>query len=268
MDERIERAVLHIAKEFRQNLFLEDLAGIACLSKFHFQKLFKKETGLSPLQYLNKTRLEHAAHFLEIYPGAKQTDVAFECGYSSPAVFTRSFTQYYKIPPSVYQKNQPPEKKRESNFEQYKLPITYISRKELIVIPSSLAEESLARSYGTIIDRAGQPVTSYGIYLDVPTHKPVHECRYYAGIEKNTAVLVKQEYSFAIEEGYYTHFDIVGDFVVTSLALIEYKQKYIDSSSYIISSLIGFEKLRLPSNAAEFDYFNTLRTIYIKIRHK
>ena len=268
MDKRIEKSILHISNNFRRELLLDDIAAEVYLSKFHFQKLFKKETGLSPLQYLNKIRLEHAAHFLIMYPKCKQIDVAFECGYSSPSVFTRSFTQFYKTPPSEYQKNNTSQRESKRKTEQFKLPLTYIGKQELIVFPTNLIEENLGKAYEKIIFGINKPATAYGIYIDVPVHKAANECRYYAGIEKNADVFLNADYSFTIDEGYYTFFDVIGDFQITSKALIEYKKNYIDPSPYIVSSLVGLEKFKLPAKDGGFDYFTVQRTIYIKVRRK
>ena len=104
MKNRIEQAILFIATDFRNNLTLEKISKEVGLSKFYFHRLFKDKTGETPLRYINRIRLEHAVHFLRMYPYLKLTEVSFECGYSSPSVFSREFKRYYKTPPLDYKK--------------------------------------------------------------------------------------------------------------------------------------------------------------------
>lgn len=265
MDSRIEKTILHISKKFRERLILEDLAKMVCLSKFHFQKLFKQETGMSPLKYLNKIRLEYAAHFLIMYPESKQTDVAFECGYSSPAVFSRAFKQYYKVSPSEFQNRNGTIVKKEISNQQLNIPITYLTKKSIQVSPSNLEAHNLAKLYERIISGLEKPSAAYGIFLDVPFHKPLKNCRYYGGLENNEQRPAPED-TLEIEEGYYTYFDINGDFQSIGKQLLEFKKHYIDPSAFIISSLIGFEKIHLPTNISSFDYFTAQRTFFIKIQ--
>lgn len=52
-DNRIAKTVLYIRKHLNEAIELEKLAEISCLSKDHFIRLFKKELGTTPLQYIN-----------------------------------------------------------------------------------------------------------------------------------------------------------------------------------------------------------------------
>lgn len=62
---RLYRAVEAIHQLYATALTLEQLAGIACLSKFHFLRLFSQAFGLSPLQYVQHLRLERAQSLLK-----------------------------------------------------------------------------------------------------------------------------------------------------------------------------------------------------------
>ncbi|MDX2248059.1 MAG: helix-turn-helix domain-containing protein [Bacteroidia bacterium] len=265
MDQRIEKTILFISKNFRRELLLEELADVACLSKFHFQKLFKKETGRSPLQYAHTIRIEYAAHFLVMYPGCTQTDVAFECGFSSPAVFSRSFKQFYDTTPSAFQKKKAVHTQVTGPISEVKLPVTYLEKKTIRVFRSTLEIGHVVKLYDNLIQALDKPAYAYGIYLDAPMHKKPEHCRYYAGLEKNAGEKQHPDDSYEIEEGYYTFFNISGNFQQVGNQLIEFKKRQIDPSSYRISSLIGFERIRLPVNASDFDFLSVQRTIFIKI---
>jgi len=62
--ERIELAVHDINKNYNSNLSLADYADMCNMSKYHFLRVFKKAVGVTPIEYRNNIRLEHAADML------------------------------------------------------------------------------------------------------------------------------------------------------------------------------------------------------------
>lgn len=268
MDSRIESVVLLIAKNFRNNLVLGGLAKDTGLSKFHFHRLFKAEMGITPLAYINKLKLEHATHFLIMYPDSKQLDVAFETGYSSPAVFARAFKQAHDCSPMEFRQKKLGAKKIRplKSANSSPIEITYLKQKRVFISQSNLLESNLSSLYKKLIDRIDKPIYSIGFYLDTPMHVSLDQCRYFAGIEDEK--LTKTQAHFDIEEGYYTYFNMQGDFDVFIERIVEYKEKIIDPSPYQISSFVGFEKIKLSPNQPDFDYFSATRTLYLKIKHQ
>lgn len=69
----------------------------------YLKKLFKKETGLTPLQYLTEKRLENAANTLASYWGrGNVSETARLCGFSDPLYFSRLFKRKYGVSPRSY----------------------------------------------------------------------------------------------------------------------------------------------------------------------
>jgi AraC family transcriptional regulator len=62
--ERIARAVVAIESDPALNPSLDALAGHACLSPFHFHRVFRAIVGENPAEYSRRLRLERAAHDL------------------------------------------------------------------------------------------------------------------------------------------------------------------------------------------------------------
>lgn len=88
---------LHLSEE----LDLKLLADTACLSPAHFSRVFKKSTGLSPIAYLTKLRLDRAAKLLT--STAKPiTEIGQDCGFQDPAYFARVFKKTYHESPRKY----------------------------------------------------------------------------------------------------------------------------------------------------------------------
>lgn len=80
----------------------------ACLHSLPFnseyvKKLFKKETGLTPLQYLTDKRLESAANILAINRGRRSiSETAHLCGFNEPLYFSRLFKKKFGVSPRDY----------------------------------------------------------------------------------------------------------------------------------------------------------------------
>jgi len=268
MDQRIEKAVLVIAKNFRNEMLLSDLAKEIGLSKFHFHRLFKKEIGTTPLQYINKLKVEHAAHFLLLYPNSKQLEAAFESGYASPAEFARSFKRVYNLTPIQYRKKRLAEKSTPISAEaSYSaMEIRFLKQQKIPIVHTTVLSEDFSKLYGALSNRLQKPAYGLGFYIDAPMHKPIAECRYFIGIENENSA--KKHTHFDIEEGYYTYFDVQGDLTQLIAQILSHKKQFIDPSPYEIASVIGFEKIKLIPNTSDFDYLSAVRTFYIKISRK
>ena len=81
------------------NLFLSTLP----FSAGYLKKVFKKETGMTPLQYLTEKRLENAASNLAMSGGRGNiSEIAYQCGFSEPLYFSRLFKRKYGVSPRSY----------------------------------------------------------------------------------------------------------------------------------------------------------------------
>jgi AraC family transcriptional regulator of adaptative response / methylphosphotriester-DNA alkyltransferase methyltransferase len=90
-----------LEREYRDAWTLDSLARRVGVSPFHLQRLFKKYTGLSPKQYLNRIRVEEAQRLLAD-SGRTITDICFAVGFSGLTPFYRTFRQVTGLSPRVY----------------------------------------------------------------------------------------------------------------------------------------------------------------------
>ncbi|MGY0691271.1 AraC family transcriptional regulator [Virgibacillus sp. FSP13] len=86
------------------DLFIDDIAAIACMSKFHFQRMFNMLTGYTVSEYIRNRRITVAAQEL-VHSNSKVIDVAMKYGYESPESFTKAFRRIHGISPSTARKN-------------------------------------------------------------------------------------------------------------------------------------------------------------------
>ena len=82
-------------------LSLADLARAAKLSPFHFLRTFQDLTGVTPHQYVMRTRLRHAATRLVLEPDAV-LDIAFRSGFGDVSNFNRAFRAEFGVNPRAY----------------------------------------------------------------------------------------------------------------------------------------------------------------------
>lgn len=100
-----EQAVLRVIERITSNLDealdLETLAREACLSPFHFHRVFRGMVGETPLELIRRLRMERAA-FRLAKSEAAVTEMAFDAGYETHEAFTRAFRAYYSTSPSGF----------------------------------------------------------------------------------------------------------------------------------------------------------------------
>lgn len=96
--EAIERVILTMRERLQDPLSIEDLADVAYLSPYHFSRVFHRQVGVAPGEFLAALRL-YAAKQLLLTTSLSVTDICFEVGYNSLGSFTTRFTRLVGLPP-------------------------------------------------------------------------------------------------------------------------------------------------------------------------
>jgi AraC-like DNA-binding protein len=99
---RLCRARDRLAAEYQAKLSLEHAAREACLSPFHFHRLFTSTFGETPHDFVTRRRMDHAKRLLAA--GESVTEVCFEIGYSSLGSFSHKFHALAGRSPSEYRR--------------------------------------------------------------------------------------------------------------------------------------------------------------------
>jgi AraC-like DNA-binding protein len=95
---RAVETALWIDAHSHHEINLEHAAARAEISPFHFLRLFSSVLGVTPHQYLLRSRLRHAARLL-VDDGHSITDIAYDVGFGDLSNFVRSFHRAAGIPP-------------------------------------------------------------------------------------------------------------------------------------------------------------------------
>lgn len=98
---RIEEILSFINENISQNITLETLAQRASLSTFYFSRVFKKETGYTPREYLIYTRMNAARFYLRT-TDLTLKEITYRCGYGSESTFCTTFKRITGITPLEY----------------------------------------------------------------------------------------------------------------------------------------------------------------------
>ncbi len=95
---RAVEAALWIDANSHRDIDLEDAAAQAGISPFHFLRLFTGVLGVTPHQYLVRSRLRHAARRL-VDDDSPITDIAYDVGFGDLSNFVRTFHRAAGAPP-------------------------------------------------------------------------------------------------------------------------------------------------------------------------
>lgn len=100
---RIQDAILYLNRDFTNPITVDDVLKSCGLSRSHFHKLFKEETGRTFVQYLSALRCSRAAELL-VSTDRSVTEIAMECGFTNPSHFHHLFRREYAMSPGRYRR--------------------------------------------------------------------------------------------------------------------------------------------------------------------
>lgn len=96
----VEQIINYFSDHYAEKISLDQIAENMYLSPFYISRIFKSETGDTPIRYLIDIRLEHAKEILESGNYTSIQEVAAQVGYDDAYHFSKLFKKKYDIPPS------------------------------------------------------------------------------------------------------------------------------------------------------------------------
>lgn len=100
---QILKVLVYIESHLDEELSLEKMAKIACISPFYFHRLFHAYMDETLSEHVKRLRLVRAQERLQ-YSDAPITEIAFDLGYETPSGFTKVFQQVIGRSPREYRK--------------------------------------------------------------------------------------------------------------------------------------------------------------------
>jgi AraC-like DNA-binding protein len=92
----------HIIRHISEDLTIERLSQLFSYHPNYFIRLFRRETGYTPYQYIVQQRMQYAV--TQLNKGLPNEEVCYACGYTDSSTFTRAFRKYYGVAPQKYRK--------------------------------------------------------------------------------------------------------------------------------------------------------------------
>lgn len=94
---KISAALSYINENLTGSLSVDELAAMCYLSRYHFMRLFKQQTGCAVHNYIRQKRLVLAARLIR--EGMSASSAAAECGFTDYSAFHRAFSQTFGVSP-------------------------------------------------------------------------------------------------------------------------------------------------------------------------
>ena len=177
--ERLERVFRWLAAHLDDTLDLARLADVACLSPYHFHRVYRAMQGETAAETVRRLRLHRAA--VELITGELPvTRIARRAGYTSQEAFTRAFKSAYAVPPARYRASfvpDPAARAKEQNMNTLTFAVTV--RNTLPIRVAALRQQGPYANIASTFERLmalaggqqllGPDVRTFGIYYDDPS---------------------------------------------------------------------------------------------------
>ena len=97
----VEQAIHYMRENIERHITMEDVLRYVGYSQSHFSTVFKKKTGMSPLSYFNRLKVEHACRLLRT-TDMKINMICYKVGIEDPLYFSRLFSKVMGMSPTEY----------------------------------------------------------------------------------------------------------------------------------------------------------------------
>lgn len=99
----VKTAITYIHDHYQDSIRIEDLCQITFISKAHLSSLFKKETGLTIVEYIKNHRIKQSQYLLK-NTNHSILEISLECGFEHANYFSSIFKKAVGMTPSAYRK--------------------------------------------------------------------------------------------------------------------------------------------------------------------
>lgn len=99
---RMQRVLAYVDAHLDEELTVDVLSEVACISRYHFQRQFSALFGIGVHRYVQLMRLKRASYQLAFREGDSVTAIALDSGYEGPEAFSRAFRQRIGQSPSAF----------------------------------------------------------------------------------------------------------------------------------------------------------------------
>ena len=98
--EIVKKAISYIQENYSNKIYIGEVADKIFFNKYYLEHIFKKETGISFIEYLNKYRIEQVKN--RLFKDIDIYDACFESGFNSVSHFYKIFKKFVGTSPNKY----------------------------------------------------------------------------------------------------------------------------------------------------------------------
>ena len=95
-------------ENIEQHIAMDDVLRYIGYSQSHFSAMFKRKTGMSPISYFNRLKIEHACHLLKT-TDLRMNQICYKVGIEDSLYFSRLFSKVMGISPTQYKESLAPD---------------------------------------------------------------------------------------------------------------------------------------------------------------
>lgn len=189
----INDALHRIHRSLAQPLTVSQLAAQSSYSNFHFQRLFKAQTGTTVNQYVRQTRLEWVANLLLFHPQRSVAELADLCGFQSVTTFSNRFKSHFGVTPKQWRQTKYQDQSRQTGFSLS--PTLVFETPKIIQLPEQPVIYLRHFGYDESIRKVWQKLQHWqqanaievgemiSLYHSNPLLTPRADCRYVAAMQ-------------------------------------------------------------------------------------
>lgn len=104
-EKRIAVVLDYIAEKFAEDIRVSELAAICHVSETHFRRIFEKMMNVSPAEYVNMIRIQHACTLLKETQDSIET-IREKVGFATASTFNRNFQKMVQMPPRQWREQE------------------------------------------------------------------------------------------------------------------------------------------------------------------
>ena len=100
----VEQAIHYMSENIENRITMDEVLRYVGYSQSHFSTVFKKKTGMSPLSYFNRLKVEHACKLLKT-TDLKVNQICYKVGIEDSLYFSRLFSKVMGMSPTKYKES-------------------------------------------------------------------------------------------------------------------------------------------------------------------
>jgi len=276
--EIVNKSLAYIYRHIDTNITLDELARLNSVSKYHFHRIFKEETGENLFERISAIRLQKAANLLITNRYSTISEIALLCGYSSHSSFIKAFKNRFTYTPSQWKKGEYINySKRNITLDDQINDDFFSIEPQIKVAPKRVCAYIRNKGYDLSVTRVWERLMAYayekklnstiqiGVFHDNPVVTLYQDCHYMAAFEVDSAFTSTNSISkLEIEESLCAVFHYEGVYGDATKLMVYIYNFWLPNSGYEAKTLPPYAIYHKNHFLEENDCFSL--DFYVPIR--